>query len=159
MIPRTLSILALTFGVALARGASAQDVRARETSDSAAVVAAAARFHDALARGDSAGALAQLGDSVIVLESGDLETRAEYRAHHLAADIEFARAVATTRTVRRVSVVGDAAWLVATSDSHGTFRGRPVSSVGAELLVLARGAEGWRIVAIHWSSHRAAASP
>jgi len=31
-------------------------------------VAAAACFHDALAKGDSAGALAQLGESVIVLE-------------------------------------------------------------------------------------------
>lgn len=153
---RTLPILAITFGVAIARVASAQDDRAREKSDSAAVVAVAARFHGALVRGDSAGALAQLGDSAIVLESGDVETRAEYRAHHLAADIEFSRAVATTRTVRRVSVIGDAAWVVATSESRGTFRDRAVNSVGAELLVMARGAQGWRIVAIHWSSHRAA---
>ena len=159
MTLRTLLILAFTGSMALTGSASAQNDRPGAAGDSAAVLAVAARFHGALVRGDSTGALAQLGDSVIVLESGDLETRADYRAHHLAADIEFARAVATTRTVRRVTVVGDAAWVVATSESRGTFRGRAVSSVGAELLVLARGADGWRIVAIHWSSHRATTGP
>lgn len=151
---RTLLILLFGTSIAPAMTASAQDAGTARTGDSAAVVAVAARFHDALSRGDSTMALAQLGDSVVVLESGDIETRAEYRAHHLAADIEFSRAVVTTRTVRRVSVVGDAAWVVATSGSRGSFHGRAVNAVGAELLVLARGADGWRIAAIHWSSHR-----
>ena len=153
---RTLAMMIALGCVVLPASATGQARAAAQPGDSTAVVAAAARFHDALAKGDSAGALAQLGDSAIVLESGDMETRAEYRAHHLAADIEFSRAVATTRTVRGVRVLGDAAWLVATSESRGTFRGRAVSSAGTELLVLERGPDGWRIVAIHWSSHRLA---
>lgn len=122
--------------------------------DSAAVVRTVASFHAALAGGDSAGALALLADSALVLESGELETRAEYRAHHLAADIEFSRAIHGERRVVRVTVLGDAAWVVATSDTRGTFRGNEINSAGTELMILARGAAGWRIVAIHWSSHR-----
>ena len=151
-------MLALTL-VVLPVAAAGQARAVVQPGDSAAVEAAAARFHDALRRGDSSAALALLGDSAIVLESGEMETRAEYRAHHLAADVEFSRAVATTRVVRRVSVAGDAAWVVATTETRGTFRGRAVSSAGAELLVLARDADGWRIVAIHWSSHRVATNP
>ncbi|NUO63227.1 MAG: nuclear transport factor 2 family protein [Gemmatimonadaceae bacterium] len=156
---KAVAMMIVLASVALPASAGGQARTAVQVGDSAAAVAVAARFHDALARGDSAGALAQLGDSVVVLESGEMETRADYRAHHLAADIEFARAVPAVRTVRHVSVVGDAAWVIATTESRGTFRGRAVNAVGAELLVLARGADGWRIVAIHWSSHRVTTGP
>lgn len=75
-------------------------------SDSADVVGALAKFHGALAAGDSAGALALLSPDALILESGGVQTRADYQAHHLAADIEFARAVPSTRTVTRVTVEG-----------------------------------------------------
>lgn len=123
-----------------------------QASDSAAAVAAVQRFHRTLAEGDSIGALALMTDDAIVLESGGVETRAEYRAHHLPADIEFARAVPSEYTVRRVSVRGDAAWVSSTSTARGEFRGRQVNSTGAELVVLVRTTAGWRISAIHWSS-------
>jgi ketosteroid isomerase-like protein len=122
--------------------------------DSAAVVAAVHAFHAALARGDSAAALALLAPGATILESGGIETVAEYRAHHLSSDIDFARAVPATRGPVRVTVRGDAAWAVSTSETKGEFRGRPVNSVGAELMVLTRTADGWRISAIHWSSRR-----
>ena len=83
-----------------------------------------------------------------------METVAEYRAHHLPADIEFARAVRETRTMLRVTVLGDVAWSSATSTAEGQFRGRAVNSAGTELMVLVRTAGGWRIAAIHWSSRR-----
>src|ERR671932_192849 len=50
----------------------------------------------------------------------------------LPADIAFARAVRSWRHVERVSIVGDAAWVVSTSRARGTFEGRAVNSVGAE---------------------------
>jgi ketosteroid isomerase-like protein len=112
------------------------------------------RFHAALAAGDSAGAMALLAPDVEVLESGERETRAEYRAHHLAADIEFARAVRSERGPVRVRVRGDVAWATTTSTTRGHFRGRAINSAGAELMVLVRTPAGWRITAIHWSSHR-----
>jgi ketosteroid isomerase-like protein len=112
------------------------------------------RFHQALARGDSAAVLGLLTPNATIVESGDVETFTEYRAHHLPADIEFARTVKAVRSPTRVTVRGDAAWAVATSTVRGNFRGRPVDSVGAELMVLTRSPAGWRIVAIHWSSHK-----
>jgi uncharacterized protein (TIGR02246 family) len=123
--------------------------------DSTAIAAAAAAFHAALAAGDSTGALALLAADAVVLEGGELETRAQYAAHHLAADIAFTRALGGERTVIGVRQDGDTAWLWAGSSCRGTWEDREVDSVGAELMVLARGGDGaWRIRAIHWSSHR-----
>ena len=119
-------------------------------ADAAATVEA---YYGALSAGDAAAAEELLAADAIVLESGFVETRAEYLAHHLAADIEFARAVAQTRSDVRVAAAGDAAWLSARTRAEGEFRGRAIRSEGAELIVLARDAHGWRIRAIHWSSH------
>jgi len=46
-------------------------------------------------------------------------------------------------------VRGDMASASATSVAQGQFRGRVVNSTGAELMVLARTPDGWRITAIH----------
>ncbi|MEJ7810241.1 MAG: DUF4198 domain-containing protein [Gemmatimonadaceae bacterium] len=121
-------------------------------SDSADVTAVVARYHAALAAGDSAAALALLAPDAVVLESGGVETRDEYRSHHLPADIGFARAVPSTRGALRVVVRGDVAWATSTSTTQGQYQGRAINSAGAELMVLAREAAGWRIRAIHWSS-------
>jgi ketosteroid isomerase-like protein len=130
---------------------------ASRTADSAAVARTVGQFHAALARGDSAAALALLAPDATILESGSVETVAEYRAHHLPADIEFARAVPGTRGAVRVALRGDVAWATSTSDTRGAFRGRPVNAAGAELMVLTRTTgTGWRIDAIHWSSRRRA---
>jgi ketosteroid isomerase-like protein len=134
--------------------AAAQHQHGLASADSAQVAATVERFHQALAAADSAAALALLTPDVEVLESGGVETRAEYRSHHLAADIEFARAVRSERGPVRVRVRGDVAWATSTSTTQGEFRGRPVNSAGAELMVLVRTPQGWRIAAIHWSSRR-----
>lgn len=123
-------------------------------ADSAAIVEIVGRFHAALEHGDSAGAATLLDERAVILESGELETRADYLRHHLAADIAFARTVRSSRQVRRVEQAGDGAWVVSTSTATGTFAGRPVDSEGAELMTLSRNSAGWRIAAIHWSSHR-----
>lgn len=121
-------------------------------SDSADVLAAVARYQAALATGDSVTALSLLALDAVILESGGMEAREEYRSQHLPADISFARAVRSARSNVRVSVRGDAAWVSSTSTSSGEFRGRQINSRGAELMVLTREANGWRIRAIHWSS-------
>lgn len=81
-----------------------------------------------------------------------METRAEYRSHHLPGDIAFARAVPRERSDIRVHVQGDVAWAMSTSTVRGEFRGRAVDSQGAELMVLRRTGDGWQIAAVHWSS-------
>lgn len=129
-----------------------------QASDSAAVAGVIATFHNALQRGDTVAAMAQLADDVLVLESGGLETRADYREHHLPADMTFAGAVPSVRTAVRITVRGDVAWAVSTSRTSGTYRDREINSAGAELMVLTRQSGAWKISAIHWSS-RTARSP
>lgn len=121
-------------------------------SDSADVAGVIRAYHDAMEKGDSAAALRLLSDDAVILESGGVETKAEYRAHHLPGDIAFAQGIASQSSAVRVEVRGDVAWAWATSTSQGEFRGRQVNSVGAELMVLTRTTSGWRIAAIHWSS-------
>lgn len=122
--------------------------------DSAAIVAVVEGFHAALAAGDSVAALSYLAPDAVILESGDLETRAEYAAHHLGADMAFTQAVPSRRVTTRVTQDGAVAWVAAVTTSKGTYRERAISSQGAELMVLSKTAAGWRIRAIHWSSHR-----
>ena len=122
-------------------------------ADSVAVVAVVDRYHRALSNGDSVTALSLLANDAMILESGDLETRDEYRSHHLPADVQFARAVPSERGPVRVAIRGDVAWAISTSRTQGDYRGRTIDSQGAELLVVTREQEGWKIRAIHWSSH------
>lgn len=143
---------------ALFLAATASLAPAAPQNDTAAVAAAVRAFHAALVSGDSTAALALLAPDVIILEAGGVESRAEYRAHHLAADIRFAQAVPGTSSPIAVTVEGDVAWASSTSVTVGTMDGRAVNSVGAELMVLTRSPEGWRIRAIHWSSRRRPAS-
>ena len=125
---------------------------AQNHGDSAAVAAAVERFHAAVVAGDSTLALSLLAPDAVVLESGGIETREEFRAHHLPADIAFAQAVKTEHGPMRVFVRGDVAWVSSTSTTMGEYRGRQLNSAGAELVVLARIGQEWKISAIHWSS-------
>lgn len=121
-------------------------------SDSSDVVAAVAKFHAALAAGDSSAALAILSDDVTILESGGAETKTQYRTGHINGDMSFAKAVPSVRTVTGVRVRGDAAWVTSTSVTQGESNGRQINSVGAELVVLTRESGTWKIRAVHWSS-------
>ena len=121
-------------------------------ADSAAVVQIAGRFHAALAGGDSTAALAMLTDDVVILEAGGVETRAQYRERHLPADVEYAKTVTSTRSIQKVVVHGDVAWLTATSTSAGQFNLRNVNSQGVETMTFARTTQGWKISSVHWSS-------
>ena len=119
-------------------------------ADPAATVSA---FHAALKGSDPAAVMALLAPDAQILESGHSETRAEYEKGHLAADMEFARAVQSTRENVTTRQEGPVAWVTSTSRTTGNFKGREVDSAGTELMVLSHGATGWRIRAIHWSSH------
>lgn len=149
-----LAAFPVLLGLVLLAPAGPPPTSAAQAPDSTAIVAIVDAFHTALAAGDSVGALALLAPDAVILESGDLETRAEYEAHHLGADMAFVRAVPSTRVATEVFQNGDAAWVASVTTSKGTYRGREISSQGAELMVVSRTAAGWRIRAIHWSSRR-----
>ena len=111
-------------------------------------------FHSALAVGDSVTALSHLAEDVMILESGGIEDKAQYRAGHLAGDMRFAAAVSRERGEMLVTVIGDVAWAHSTSTTQGRMGEREISSRGVELVVLAREDGSWKIRAIHWSSRQ-----
>jgi ketosteroid isomerase-like protein len=121
--------------------------------DAVAAESVVRSFHEALLRGDGAAVRRILAPDAVVIESGQVESREEYLRHHLASDIEFARAVPSTITALVATVSGQTAWVRSTSTSQGTFRDRAIRLQGAELVVLTRGSTSWEIRAIHWSSH------
>lgn len=120
--------------------------------DSLAVVAAVDAYHTALSAGDSSAVERLLTPEAVILESGGVETRAEYLGGHLRGDIAFAQGVPRERGPITVQVRGDVAWASSTSVTQGTYREREINSASAELMVLVRTTTGWKIAAIHWSS-------
>ncbi|HSH37361.1 MAG TPA: nuclear transport factor 2 family protein [Chthoniobacterales bacterium] len=145
MKPLIIALLGLTLtGSALPTGEEAPDPQ---------IVATVQNFHDALQKGDRAAVMALLAPDAQILEGGHAESREEYEKGHLASDIEFAQAVPSTREHVLARQEGSVAWVTSSSCVSGTFKGRDVNSAGAELIVLSRAADGWRIRAIHWSSH------
>ena len=137
--------LAVVAAPGIARGQSA---------DSTAAVAVVEAFHAALAAGDSTKALSLLSDDVLILESGGVETKSQYRSGHLRGDMAYARAVQSQRSVTSVHVRGDVAWVGGTSVTQGDYNGRAINSAGAELVVLSREGGAWKIRAVHWSSRQ-----
>lgn len=121
--------------------------------DREAILQTQQAFHRALAEGDHDAAMALLASDAEILEMGVRETRAEYQKQHLAADIEFARTVPRRRGPIVVRQEGDVAWLSATTENKGTFRGKDIDSENSELMVLSKKDGRWQIRAIHWSGH------
>src|SRR5688572_2724713 len=118
----------------------------------AEVTAVVESFYAAIKKGDPAAAMSFIAPDAVVLESGKLETRAEYEANHLPLDIDFERQVNGKRRPMQVTFKDDAAWVIALTEYSGTFEGGPVDFISAQLVVLTRDAGTWRIRSIHWSS-------
>src|SRR5678816_571736 len=99
------------------------------------VTAVLESFYGAMKTGDKVAAMRVIGPDAVFVESGMLETRAQYEANHLPADIEFESQVAGKRSPWRVVFHGDAAWVIATTEYQGTFQNSPVNFVSAQLAV------------------------
>ena len=122
------------------------------TPDSSGALNGVRAFHDALATGDSVAALALLADDVSIQEGGSREDKGSYRAGHLKADIAFARAIPPTWGAVTVRMTGRTAWVSSAFTVVGDIERRKIDLAGQELMVLLHGADGWRIVSVHWSS-------
>lgn len=123
-------------------------------SDSTAAVAAVEQFHAALAAGDSVRATALLATDVMVLESGAIQTRAEYLGHHLGADMAASKDSKAVRSLVQVRLIGGTAYVVSKSVTPPSGAEGSNGSEMAELMVLSKDASGWSIHAVHWSSRR-----
>lgn len=112
-------------------------------------------FHEALSSGNRGAVLSLLDPGVVIFEQGEAEmSRDEYASQHLDADIEFSRATTSKVVNQRTQAKGKSAWVLTTSETSGSFRGKDVGSRNVETMVLEKTTGGWRIVHIHWSSHR-----
>jgi ketosteroid isomerase-like protein len=110
-------------------------------------------FHAALRRGNTAAAAALLADNALIFEAGGVErSKAEYAAHHLAADAAFTQAVASVVIRRAGDAAGNVAWIASEGRTTGTYKGQAVDRITAETMVLRRIGRSWKIVHIHWSS-------
>ena len=118
------------------------------------VAAVLESFYGAMKAGDTAAAMRVIAPDAVFLESGRLETRAQYETNHLPADIEFEQAVAGKRGPLSITFSGNTAWVIATTEYEGTFENAPVNFVSAQLMVLTRDTGDWLIRTIHWSSRR-----
>jgi ketosteroid isomerase-like protein len=148
---RSPAIIAAALVMATVTWVSEGEAQASAT-DTQEVVAVIDAFHSALSAGDSATALAQLAEDIVILESGGVEDKTSYRSGHLRGDMRFAQAVPRQRGDIEVKIRGDAAWAYSTSLTEGQMGERTINSRGAELVVLVREAGSWKIEAIHWSS-------
>ena len=112
------------------------------------------RFTAALVAGDFKRVAAELAPEALILESGVAElSAAEYLAGHARHDHVFLKSAAIERRHRRAHASGDLAWVATLSTIRLEKDGRPLALSSTESMVLRRGAAGWRIVHIHWSSH------
>jgi ketosteroid isomerase-like protein len=137
---------------ALASASAVAEPRAGVASGAAAAVDA---FHAALRRGDTAAAAALIADDALIFESGGTEHgKAEYAAHHLAADAAFSQAVPSKLIRRSGGGEGNLAWIASEGRTTGKYKGKAIDSATTETMLLRRTPQGWRIVHIHWSSAR-----
>ena len=140
-----LIILALVFSARTACSVPTEEAEVASTVEA---------FHRALDRGDGTATMNLLASDAVILESGCAQTRAVYEREHLPEDIKFAQTVRSLRSDVHVEIEGKTAWLTSGNRTEGSFEGKPINSNGVELAVLTKTKDGWRIRAIHWSSHR-----
>jgi len=109
-------------------------------------------FYGAISAGDQAAAMKLIAPDAVFVESGRIETRAEYEANHLPADIEFESKVKAMRGPLRVTFDGrDTAWVISTAEYD---EGNPEKYINTQLMVLTRDTGDWRIRTISWSSNQ-----
>jgi ketosteroid isomerase-like protein len=125
-----------------------------EEADKAAVTTVLESFYGAMKTGTPEAAMALIAPDAVFLESGRLETRQQYEESHLPADIEFEAQVTGQRSPLNITINGDTAWVIATTEYDGEFDGSPVAFTSVQLMVLSRVDGDWKIRTMHWSSQR-----
>lgn len=110
-------------------------------------------FHAAINNGDRQTVMAALSPDVLIFESGGAErSRAEYASHHMKSDMAFLAQMGHEGISQAASEQGDTAWIVTESRIYGRYKEKDIDIVSTETAVLKRGADGWKIVHLHWSS-------
>lgn len=109
-------------------------------------------FRTAIISNDSEKAAALLTDDARILESGGIETKEEYLSHHFHSDGKFLSAMEREVRSQEVKSSENTAWISTVSHMSGTYNERDIGINSAELAVLVKTENGWKISAVHWSS-------
>ena len=116
------------------------------------VAAVVDTFYGAIAAGNAADAMHLIAPDAVFVESGKIETRAEYEMNHLPADIEFEREVKAMRGPMQVTFDGrNTAWVISRAEYD---EGNPEKYINTQLMVLTRDSGDWRIRTISWSTNQ-----
>lgn len=114
---------------------------------------AARAFSAALKKGDRDAALALLSPQAHIRESGHTQTRSEYAAEHLAADIAFLATVQIKSISFGSKSVGNGALVGSETEIRATSsKGKPIALRSQELLSLKHEDGAWKIVDVRWES-------
>jgi hypothetical protein len=117
--------------------------------DVAAVVNA---FYGAITAAKPGDVMRLIASDAVFIESGRIETRAEYEMNHLPADIEFEQKVKGVRGPLRVTFDGrNTAWVISRTEYD---EGNPEKYIITQLMVLTRDSGDWKIRTISWSSNQ-----
>ena len=109
-------------------------------------------FYGAITAGQPDAVMRLIAPDAVFVESGKIETRAEYEANHLPADIEFESQVKAVRGPAKVTFDGrDTAWVISRAEYD---EGNPEKYINTQLMVLTRDSGEWRIRSISWSSNQ-----
>ena len=148
------SSLVLLAALALSPASGAEDTTAVTTAAKPAV-AAVVEFSTALQAGDLKKVESLLDPNVLVLESGNAEkSRAEYLKKHAGEDAAFLKKVHVMVKRRSAKADGNLAYVTTESDMHLMEGGKMQTIQSTETMVLQKAGDAWRIVHIHWSSHK-----
>lgn len=113
------------------------------------------QFQHALKTGNANAVLNLLSDDAQIFESGYAENKAEYAAHHLAADIEFSKATDNKLLKQVINCNEHLCVIQNQNETNGNFKQKPVHSIGMETAVLIWQKDHWQIQHLHWSSRKA----
>ena len=98
-----------------------------------------------------------LDPKVLILESGSSErSRDQYLEEHAIADAAFMQKAQMQLRYRQARVDGNMAWVASEGLLQASRDGKPLAMLSTETMLLRKGAQGWKIVHIHWSSRAAA---
>ena len=111
------------------------------------------KFYGGVKAGDTKAVMQLIAPDAVFVESGKIETRAEYEANHLPADIEFESQTKGTRGPSQVTfgANGNAAWVISRAEYD---EGNPEKYINTQLMVLTRENGEWKIRSISWSSNQ-----
>lgn len=116
------------------------------------VVQVLENFRMAIMNNEQEKASELLAEDARILESGGIETKEEYLSHHFHSDGKFLSAMEREVKSQKVKANENIAWVSTVSHMKGSYNDRDISVNSAELAVLVKTDEGWKISSVHWSS-------